>query len=237
MNAVALLALLAKQGPNASYTLRVNVAARQEFDYDLILPGSPRPMRLLYVVQGVSSRGLYATIDWRVQQYGRNPDGSLSDRPSYVGIVQRDERNNPLPGKPRVALDDSSFGTSDEARRVGRLALGALSFEYPKLPVYVGRTWGARPPNPFVKGASYQVDYKLTEERTVHSWDCYRIEMAASLAVGSGGREIGLEGEALVERSTGVPVTVDLRVTGANAVSESLNRAFRLHLTRDRDER
>lgn len=48
---------------------------------------------------------------------------------------------------------------------------------------------------------------------------------------------MGIEGVAVVERSTGMPVTVDLRVTGADAVSESLNRTFRVHLTRDREEK
>lgn len=239
VTAVALLALVPsglRQAP-ASYPLRVNVAERQEFDYDLTLPGRPRPIRLLYTVQRVSKRDEGKGVLWQVQQYDRDADGHTADRPMTVSMVELDDRNNPIKGKSKTLVDESSFGASDEARRVGRLVLGALNFNFPKTPVFVGRTWGARVENPFVKNATFQVDYKLVEETTIHSWDCYRIELAASLSAGYGGREIGLDGVSYVERSTGMPVSVDLRVTGADAVSESLNRNFRLHLTRDKDEK
>ncbi len=238
MTAVALISLLPlglRQSP--SYPLRVNVAERQEFDYDLSLPGSVRPLRLLYTVQHVGSRDGVKGIDWRVQQYDRDATGRTLDRPTLVTTLELDDRNNPVRGKSKTLIDESSFGASDEARQVGRLVLGALNFNFPKLPVFVGRTWGARESNPFVKNATYQLDYKLVEQQNIHSWDCYRIELAASLSVGYGGREMSLDGVAYVERSTGMPVTVDLRVTGADAVSESLNRTFRVHLTRDRDEK
>ena len=221
-----------------AYAMRVNVAERQEFDYDLSLPGTVKPYRLLYTVVKVAKKGDHKVVLWNVQQFERDAKGVPLDRPSLSTAYELDDRNNPIKGSPtKTVVDAVAFGASEQSRQVGRLVLRTLNPKLPITGVYPGRTYDATLDNPLVKTGTYRVDYKVGERLVVHSWDCYRIEFATSLSAGYGGREMGIDGVAVVERSTGMPVTVDLRVTGADAVSESLNRTFRVHLTRDREEK
>lgn len=215
------------------HLLRVNVAARQEFDYDWRTDDSEDVARLVCTAQSV--RG--GNVLWRVQRFDPDDDGKLQKSPSYDVLSEMDDRNRRTNAPEKVKADKTSFGASEEARKGIHLVMSYLNLNYPKGKRSVGEGWRDHRPHPFKKGREYFVDYKLLKDDVREkAWNCYEIEFSSSVSIGNAGKEIHAEGKSKVERSTGMPVDLELTVTGMDAVSESLPDDIEVRLTRGGDE-